>query len=91
MNGELVRIKDFLPLPESITVTLSGDVLAFFQREASRRNASYQQIIAISSADTPQSPARENLGSINKVRSIGSEADLNQLVEGSIPAWCIWL
>ena len=49
MAGELVRIKDFLPSPdepaESVTVTLDGDVLAFFQREANRRNTSYQQII----------------------------------------------
>jgi len=49
MAGELVRIKDFLPSPdnpvESVTVTLHGDVLAFFQREANRHNTSYQQII----------------------------------------------
>ena len=49
MAGELERIKDFLPPPdepaESVTVTLRGDVLAFFQREASRHQASYQQII----------------------------------------------
>ena len=49
MTGELVRIKDFLPSPdqpvESVTVTLHGDVLAFFPREASRRNASYQRSI----------------------------------------------
>jgi len=49
MAGELVRIKDFLLSPdepaESVTVTLHGDVLAFFQREANRRNTSYQQII----------------------------------------------
>jgi hypothetical protein len=49
MNGDLVRIKDFLPPPdqpvESVTVTLHGDVLAFFQREANRHNTSYQQII----------------------------------------------
>lgn len=49
MAGKLVPIKDFLPSPdepvESITVTLHGDVLAFFQREASRRNTSYQRIV----------------------------------------------
>jgi hypothetical protein len=49
MAGELVPIKDFLPPPdepvESVTVTLHGDALAFFQREASRRNTSYQRII----------------------------------------------
>jgi hypothetical protein len=49
MAGELVPIRDFLPPPdeavESITVTLQGDVLAFFQREAIRRNTSYQRII----------------------------------------------
>ncbi len=49
MAGELVRIKDFLPSPnepvESVTVTLHGDVLAFFRREASRRNTSYQRIV----------------------------------------------
>ena len=49
MAGDLVRIKDFLPSPdepvESVTVTLDGDVLAFFQREASRRKTSYQRII----------------------------------------------
>ena len=46
MAGELVRIKDFLPSPnepvESVTVTLQ---LAFFRREASRRNTSYQRIV----------------------------------------------
>jgi hypothetical protein len=49
MAGDLVRIKDFLPPShepvESVTVTLHGDVLAFFQREANRHNSSYQQII----------------------------------------------
>ena len=49
MAGDLVRIKDFLPSPnepvESVTVTLHGDVLAFFRREASRRNTSYQRIV----------------------------------------------
>jgi hypothetical protein len=49
MTGELVRIKDFLPSPdqpvESVTVTLHGDVLTFFQREASRQHISYEQII----------------------------------------------
>ena len=49
MAGELVRIKDFLPSPnepvESVTVTLHGDVLAFFRREANRRNTSYQRIV----------------------------------------------
>jgi hypothetical protein len=49
MAGELVRIKDFLPPPdepvESVTVTLHGDLLAFFQREASRRNVGYERII----------------------------------------------
>ena len=44
MAGDLVRIKDFLPPPcepvESVTVTLHGDVLAFFRREASRCNTS---------------------------------------------------
>ena len=49
MAGELVRIKDFLPPPdepvESVTVTLHGDVLAFFQREANQRHRSYEQII----------------------------------------------
>jgi hypothetical protein len=49
MAGDFVRIKDFLPPPnepvESVTVTLYGDVLAFFRREASRRNTSYQRIV----------------------------------------------
>jgi hypothetical protein len=49
MAGEFVRIKDFLPPAnepvESVTVTLRGDVLAFFQHEASRRNTSYQRIV----------------------------------------------
>ncbi len=49
MDGDLKPIKDFLPPPnepvESITVTLDGDVLAFFQREASRRKTTYQRII----------------------------------------------
>ncbi len=49
MAGELVRIKDVLPPPdepvESVTVTLRGEVLAFFHRESSRRNTSYQRIV----------------------------------------------
>ena len=49
MAGELVRIKDFLPPPdepvESVTVTLRGDVLGFFQREANQRHTGYEQII----------------------------------------------
>jgi hypothetical protein len=49
MAGELVRIKDFLPPPdepaESVTVTLHGEMLAFFQREANQRHTGYEQII----------------------------------------------
>jgi hypothetical protein len=49
MAGDLVRIKDLLPPPdepaESVTVTLHGDMLAFFQREANQRHTGYEQII----------------------------------------------
>ena len=49
MAGQLARIKDFLPpateAVESVTVTLDGEVLAFFEREASRHKTTYQRII----------------------------------------------
>jgi hypothetical protein len=49
MSGKLVRVHDFLPPPdepvESVTVTLDGEVLDFFQRERARSRASYRGIM----------------------------------------------
>lgn len=49
MAGPLTPINDFLPPAaepvESVTVTLDGEILAFFEREAGRRNTTYQRII----------------------------------------------
>lgn len=55
MDGELRRIKDDLPSPDElageispqtkITLALDNDALAFFKREAKRRDTSYQRMI----------------------------------------------
>lgn len=49
MRGKLVRVKDFLPSPnepvESVTVTLRGEVLSFFQREAGARKTTYHSLL----------------------------------------------
>ena len=51
--GELRRIKDDLPSPDElaeivpqtkVTLALDNDSLAFFRREARRRNTSYQRM-----------------------------------------------
>lgn len=47
--GELRRVKDDLPAPgsvvESVTITLDGEVLSFFEREAKKRKTSYVRIM----------------------------------------------
>jgi hypothetical protein len=55
MAGDLRRIKDDLPSPDQlageisqqtkVTLALDNDALAFFKREANRRNTSYQRMI----------------------------------------------
>jgi predicted DNA binding CopG/RHH family protein len=55
MSGRLQRIKDDLPSPDElageivkrtkVTLELDNDALAFFKREANRRNTSYQRMI----------------------------------------------
>lgn len=49
MAGKLVRMHDFLPPAdqpvESVTVTLDGEILAFFERERARNKTSYRSIM----------------------------------------------
>lgn len=55
LAGDWVRIKDDLPSPDElageisqqtkVTLALDNDALAFFKREANRRNTSYQRMI----------------------------------------------